>query len=194
MRERLLEQTVRLLHKRPGRRPTTAELARQAHVSVGTVYRYFADMDAIIAELRYRTVQEITTGLSHGVVAALDLEPQAAMVAVVEALTTAFEDHAPVLRVAIGPDDTDLGVARAEVEEPLEPLARILPARLRPDLAPAELDDLVFLTMGAAANLCLRIALLRPPQADRQRLVDAAARMLLAAFTPPDPNESGKRS
>ena len=42
----------------------------------------------------------------------------------------------------------------------------------------------MFITMGATASMCLRIALLRPPQADRSALIETAARMLLAALAP----------
>ncbi|GAB89265.1 hypothetical protein GORHZ_055_00490 [Gordonia rhizosphera NBRC 16068] len=148
------------------------------------MYRYFADVDAIIEELRADAVRDITTTLATGVGRAMDAEPSAAMVIIVETLTGAFEKHDPVLRVATSTAEAEFGEAWAEVEEPLIPLARILPARLRPDLDERALDDLVFLTMGATANLCLRIALLRPATADRPALIATAARMLLAALDP----------
>ncbi|MCK5755710.1 MAG: TetR/AcrR family transcriptional regulator [Mycobacterium sp.] len=186
MRRRLLSGAVELLVRRPGVRPTTQQLADHAHVSIGTVYRYFADIDALIEELRAAAIHDITTSLATGVGRAMDAEPMTAMVTIVETLTAAFEKHDPVLRVSYSTTEAEFGDAWAEVEEPLVPLARILPARLRPDLEPHELDDLVFLTMGATANLCLRIALLRPDGADRDELVATAARMLLAAVLPPD--------
>ncbi|MFW0787744.1 helix-turn-helix domain-containing protein [Gordonia sp. CPCC 206044] len=182
MRRRLLDGTVSLLRNHPGRRPTTQQLADHAHVSIGTVYRYFADIDAIIEELRATAIGDITMSLAAGVGRAMDADPMAAMVTIVETLTAAFEKHDAVLRVSYSSAEAEFGQAWAEVEEPLLPLARILPNRLRPDLDADALDDLVFLTMGATANLCLRIALLRPPQADRAALIATAARMLLAAF------------
>lgn len=182
MRNGLLSGTVDLLERHPGRRPGTQELAHHAHVSIGTVYRYFSDIDAVIDELRRAAISDITTELAVGVGKAMDKDPMTAMVTVVETLTAAFEKHAPVLRVSFASDEAEFGDAWRDVEGPVFPLARILPARLRPDLVGAELDDLVFLTMGATASLCLRIALLRPATADRQALITTAARMLLAAF------------
>lgn len=186
MRKRLLSGVVELLGREPGVRPTTQQLADHAHVSIGTVYRYFADMDALIEELRTAAIHDITTSLATGVGRAMDSEPMAAMVTIVETLVAAFEKHDPVLRVSYSTAEAEFGEAWAEVEEPLVPLARILPARLRPDLRYDELDDLVFLTMGATANLCLRIALLRPASSDREALIATAARMLLAALVPMD--------
>ena len=182
MREALLEGTVELLRREPSRRPTTQQLAQFAHVSIGTVYRYFADMEAIIDDLRKTAIHEITTELATGVGSAMDKDPMDAMVIVVETLTSAFERHAPVLRASFASDEAEFGDAWREVEGPLVPLARVLPARLRPDLEGAALDDLVFLTMGATASLCLRIALLRPEHSDRSNLISTGARMLLAAF------------
>lgn len=185
MREHLLTSAITLLARGSGV-PTTSQLAEQAHVSIGTVYRYFSDIDAIVEELRLRAVHDITSALAGGIGRAMDREqPMDAMVIVVETLTEAFEKHAAVLRAASRSQSVELGDAWAEVEGPLLPLARILPTRLRPDLDESAIDDLVFMTMGATASLCLRIALLRPPRADRSRLIDTAARMLLAAFGDP---------
>jgi hypothetical protein len=61
----------------------------------------------------------------------------------------------------------------------------VIPARHRPDLNDAALDDLVFVTMGFTASGCLRIALARPESADRSALIETTARMLAAALTPP---------
>ncbi|WP_168698756.1 TetR/AcrR family transcriptional regulator [Gordonia paraffinivorans] len=188
MRQRLLTSTLQLLERHPERRPTTTELARTAHVSIGTVYRYFADMDAIVEELRLNAVHDITAALAGGIGRAMDREPLDAMITVVDTLVSAFESHAAVLRAALELQNIGFGEAWAEVEveRPLLPLARVLPSRLRPDLDDAAIDDLVFLTMGATASLCLRIALLRPPEADRGELIATAARMLLAAFDTPE--------
>lgn len=180
MRARLLSEAVRLLDRNPGVVPTTQGLADNAHVSIGTVYRYFASMDALVDELRVTAIRDITTDLATGVGAALGQEPPDAMVTVVDTLTSSFERHRPILSITVtaGAD----GRLWPDVEGPLVPLARVLPARLRPDLGERELDDLVFLTMGATASLCLRIAVFREADADRDALVAAAARMLSAAF------------
>ncbi|MEE2034956.1 TetR/AcrR family transcriptional regulator [Rhodococcus chondri] len=181
MRKHLLTSTQALLERRPAVSPSTTALADHAHVSIGTVYRYFPDMDAIIDELRMAAVHNITTALSTSIARAMDQQPLDAMVTVVESLTSAFEKHAAVLRVSYTSDEAEFGLAWAEIEGPLRPLARIIPTRLRPDLDEAAIDDLVFIIMGATASLCSRIALLRPAQSDRAKLIAVSARMLLAA-------------
>ncbi len=84
MRQLLLTSTLTLLDRHPDRRPTTAELAEAAHVSIGTVYRYFADMDAIVEELRLAAVHDITATLASGIGRAMDQRPLDAMITVVE--------------------------------------------------------------------------------------------------------------
>ncbi|HEY9313718.1 TetR/AcrR family transcriptional regulator [Williamsia sp.] len=139
-------------------------------------------MDAIVETLLDAAIRDITTDLATGVGRAMDKDPMAAMVTVVETLTSSFENHATVLRASFETHESEFGNLQLQVEGPLVLLARIIPTRLRPDLDEAALDDLAFLTMGATANLCWRIAVMRSPEADRDRLIATAARMLLAAF------------
>jgi len=181
MRQRILDATVQLLRQDPGAVSTTA-IAAAAHVSIGTVYRYFNDRDEILGVLLEETIHEIYNDLTTAVGAALDLDLDASTRAVVEALTATFERHAPVLAAFVD-RATDVELVSG-VERTLLPLARVIPARHRPDLTPAELDDLVFVTMGFTADGCLRIALRRPPGSDREAMVDLTARMLAAALQP----------
>ena len=51
MRRRLLDTALSLIATRGMDRLTTQAIADAAHVSIGTVYRYFPDRAAILAEL-----------------------------------------------------------------------------------------------------------------------------------------------
>lgn len=184
MRQRLLDTTVQLLD---GPEPvTTRAIADAAHVSIGTVYRYFNDREEILDVLLDGAVRDISNELAASVGRALDLPPEQSVRVVVEALTSAFERHAPILRAVTTPSGPGADASlMLGVERSLFPLARVIPARHRPDLDDARLDDLVFVAMGFTASGCLRIALQRPPGADRAMLVDTTARMLAAALVPP---------
>ena len=182
MRRRLLDVALELLRRNP-EGLSTAAIARTAHVSIGTVYRYFNDAEEILALLLDATIREIYNELASSVGVALSMELDDAVRHIVATLTTAFERQAPVLRVYTARGvDADLG---AGVEQTLFAMARVLPARHRPDLTPAQLDDLVFVSMGFTASGCLRIALQRPPDGDREAMIDTTARMLAAALHPP---------
>ena len=181
MRQRLLDGAVQLL-RRSAAPVTTKAVADAANVSIGTVYRYFNDREEILGVLLEGAIREISNDLTTAVGAALDLELDESTRAVVEALTSSFERHSPILR-AFAERGTDIELSR-RIESTLFPLARVIPARHRPDLSPAQLDDLVFVTMGFTASGCLRIALQRPSNADRGAMIDVTARMLAAALRP----------
>ena len=190
MRRRLLDCALRLIAKRGVAALSTQAIAEAAHVSIGTVYRYFPDRSAILAELVDEAARDISFELVHGVSRALDLDVPAASLAVVDTLTTAYEKHAPILQAALTSSSFDVPAylnhtAMDEIENSLLPLGSAIPRRARPDLSPAELQDLVFLTMGVTSSACLRIALQRPPGSNRDAMVAVTARMLVAALTPP---------
>jgi AcrR family transcriptional regulator len=181
MRQRLLDTAAQLLSQ--GGAVTTKEIADASHVSIGTVYRYFSDREEILGLLLEEAIQAIYNDVTAAVGAALDLRLDDATLLVVESLTASFERNAAIL-VAVGERGTDPVLAR-NVEATLFALARVIPARHRPDLTPAELDDLVFVAMGFTSAGCLRIALQRPPSGDREAMIGYTATMLAAALRPP---------
>lgn len=190
MRRRLLDTALRLIARHGAASLTTQAIADAAHVSIGTVYRYFPDRAAIVAELVDQATRDISFELVRAVGKALDLDVDAAALVVVETLTAAYEKHAPVLHAALTASSFDVPpylnhTAMDEIERSLLPLGGAIPGRARPDLSAAELHDLVFLTMGVTSSACLRIALQRPPESDRDAMVALTARMLVAALTPP---------
>lgn len=198
MRRRLLDGALKLVARRGAETLTTQAIADIAHVSIGTVYRYFPDREAIIAELVDEAARDISFELVRGVSRALDEDVDAAALTVVDTLTAAYEKHAAILQAALTASAFDLPpylnhTAMDEIERSLLPLASAIPGRARPDLSPAELNDLVFLTMGVTSSACLRIALQRPADADRDALVTLTARMLAAALTPAAPPRSHTR-
>jgi AcrR family transcriptional regulator len=190
MRRRLLDSALKLVAKHGAETLTTQAIADSAHVSIGTVYRYFPDRAAIIAELVDDATRDISFELVRGVSRALDRDVDAAALIIIDTLTAAYEKHAAIIQAAL--TSSSFGVpaylnhtAMDEIERSLLPLASAIPGRARPDLSPAEMDDLVFLTMGVTSSACLRIALQRPSDSDRDAMVALTARMLVAALTAP---------
>ncbi len=188
MRRRLLDSAGKLLTKHGVEMVTTQAIADAAHVSIGTVYRYFPDRSAILAELADEAAREISFELVGAVGRAMRHDIESAALIVVEALTAACEKHARILVANAGSSSFDVPpylnrMTVQEVERSLLPLGAAIPRRARPDLSQNELDDLVFLTMGVTSSACLRIALQRPPGSDRDKMVALTAKMLAAALT-----------
>ena len=189
MRRRLLDSTRTLIAKRGIDALSTQAIADTAHVSIGTVYRYFPDRAAILAELVDEATRNISFELVRGVSAAMDREVTEATRIVVDTLTTAYEKHAPILQAALTSSSFDIPAylnhtAMDEIERSLLPLGSAIPGRARPDLDADQLRDLVFVTMGITSSACLRIALQRPAGSDRDAMVTLTAKMLAAALTP----------
>lgn len=183
MRRTLLDATLHLLESSGSARLSTTAIVQHAHVSSGTFYRYFNDKAEILLVLRDEAVASISDDLMVGVVRALDLPVDQAMRVVVETLVTGFERHGAVMQAIVEqlPAGNNANVL-PEIEADLHQLASLLPRRHRPDLAPAELEAVVFLTMGVLVSTCLRIALQRPPEVDREHLLDLTARMLVTGL------------
>ena len=182
MRRDLLDSTLHLLSVSGADSLTTTGIVEHAHVSSGTFYRYFNDKAEILGVLRDEAVEAISSDLMAGVVRALDLGLDEAVREVVLTLVDAFERHRAVILAMVSamPAGSNANVL-PEVESRLFQLASVLPRRHRPELTPAQLDAVVFMTMGVLVSTCLRIAL-RPPGTSRDDLVDVAAAMLSAGL------------
>lgn len=183
MRRDLLDSTLHLLSVSGAESLTTTAIVEHAHVSSGTFYRYFNDKAEILGVLRDEAVEAITSDLMAGVVRALDLGPEEAVREVVLTLVDAFERHRAVILAMVNamPAGSNANVL-PEIESRLFQLASVLPRRHRPELTEAQLEALVFMTMGVLVSTCLRIALQRPPGASRDDLVDLATAMITAGL------------
>jgi len=183
MRRALLDSAVVLLDSHGYERLSTTAIVHQAHVSSGTFYRYFNDKAEILTVLRDEAVRAISNDLMVSVVTALELDLDAAMREIVVTLVDGFERHRPVILAMVNqmPAGNNANVL-PEIEADLRQLASLLPRRHRPDLAPERLEAVVFLVMGVLVSTCLRIALQRPPEVDREELIGLATSMLTAGL------------
>ncbi|GEP32970.1 hypothetical protein NSZ01_07380 [Nocardioides szechwanensis] len=183
MRRDLLDSTLHLLSVSGAESLTTTAIVERAHVSSGTFYRYFNDKAEILGVLRDEAVEAITSDLMAGVVRAIDLGPDEAVREVVLTLVDAFERHRAVILAMVNamPAGSNANVL-PEIEARLFQLAAVLPRRHRPELTAAQLDAVVFMTMGVLVSTCLRIALQRPPDTSRDDLVDLAVAMIAAGL------------
>ncbi|WGX94693.1 TetR/AcrR family transcriptional regulator [Nocardioides sp. L-11A] len=182
-RRLLLDTAVRILERDGIDRLTTTAVIRDAHVSSGTFYRYFNDRTELLAVLREEAVHAISDDLMVSVVDALELDLDEALRLVVVSLVSGFERHRGVITAMVNqlPTGSSANVL-PEIEADLHRLASLLPRRHRPDLAPEQLEAVVFMLMGVLVSACLRIALTRPAGVDRDDLVDLTVAMIGAGL------------
>jgi len=183
MVSRILDATAQVLTARGYDGLSTNRVAEQAGVSIGSLYRYFEDKEQLVEQLRRRVNDELLAELTESMIRSSELEPYAGTRTVLVTLVEGLERHRGVMRALI--DGVPMGSQAnrlPEVERQLSQFARLGVASRLPGLPRAEIEARLYLAMGMTLNACLRIALERPPDLDRERLIDLVASMLLAGL------------
>jgi len=183
MVSRILDATAQVLTTRGYDGLSTNRVAEQAAVSIGSLYRYFEDKEQLVEQLRRRVNDELLAELTESMIRSSELEPYAGTRTVLVTLVEGLERHRGVMRALI--DGVPMGSQAnrlPEVERQLSQFARLGVASRLPGLPRAEIEARLYLAMGMTLNACLRIALERPPDLDRERLIDLVASMLLAGL------------
>lgn len=197
--EAILEAAIQVLLRLGYRRFTTARVAERAGVSVGTLYQYFPNKQAVIRELVRRHVRRVADRVCQ----ALDSggDDRARLRRMVSAFVDAKRDNAELSRALREPllelDKRDL------VREGIDAVAaRLLPliARMHPDLMPERQRIMAFLLVSSVeapviAALDDQPHLLADPDFAAELTAMAEAHLVRAAereFTPratssPDP-------
>lgn len=174
--ETILDSAAHLLDRDGYRGLSTNRIAAQAHLSIGTVYRYFTDKDAIVVALRAHAEDDIMRRLIAAFAEGLTLDVVAGARHVLAALVDALEDHRGVTAAVI--NDLPLGAQSnvlPRLEEHLHHIARLALLQHFPHLGDVDADEILYLGMGTMLQLALRIAVDRPPAMSKESLLDRAA-------------------
>ena len=184
MVEQILAAATRVLTDVGYGQMSTNRVAAEAGVSIGSLYRYFADKDEIFETLRLRASDAILRRLTDAIADAAGKPPQVGVRAVVAALVGALQEHEPVVRALVNevPMGTQANVL-PEIERGLATFTRIYAAQQAPDVPAAEMDARIYLAMGVTLNSSLRIALEKPPDLDADHLIDLVVGMLVLGLS-----------
>ncbi|GIE93291.1 TetR family transcriptional regulator [Paractinoplanes rishiriensis] len=185
MIDRLLAATTQVLDERGYAGLSTNRVAERAGVSVGSLYRYFADKNDLIEELRTRSSADVLTDLTDALTAAVAMPARDGVRHVLAVLVAALKRHRAVTTAMIS--EAPLGAhgnILPEVERQLAQVTRIFVAVHAPHLEPAEAGARIHLAMGVTLNACLRITLEPPPGITEDRLIDLTADLLVLGLLP----------
>ena len=185
MVERLLAAATRVLADVGYGQMSTNRVAAEAEVSIGSLYRYFADKDELFETLRVRASDAILRRLTDAIAEAAGKPPSVGVRAVVAALVDALQQHEPVVRALV--NEVPLGTQSnvlPEIERGLATFTRMYAAQQAPDVPAAEMEARIYLAMGVTLNSCLRIALEKPPELDADHLIDLVVGMLVLGLSP----------
>jgi AcrR family transcriptional regulator len=185
MVERILDGATQVLSTQGYGQMSTNRVADAAGVSVGSLYRYFADKDEIFEMLRSRASDAVLQRLTGAITDAAGEPPRRGVRAVVSALVSALQEHEAVVRALVNevPMGTQANVL-PEIERGLATFTRIYVAQQVPRMPREEMDARIYLAMGVTLNSCLRIALEKPPELDAEHLVDLVVDMLVLGLSP----------
>lgn len=194
--ERIIDAAARVLERDGDRDATTNRIAKEAGVSPGSLYQYFADRDELLLEVSHRFVARFEAELLPVLRAATRDDPLTAINRVLNAIVDALESQAPLLRALVARQS---GTRQEEVTRAIR--ARVTDfvfqtlAVHRPDLVAEDLERVTWTFVELTQLLPVRYVLDRPnvPRdafvADLVRLlaVHAAQAGRPADPTAPDP-------
>lgn len=179
MVERLLAAATRVLADVGYGQMSTNRVAAEADVSIGSLYRYFADKDELFETLRVRASDAILRRLTDAIAGAAGKPPSVGVRGVVAALVDALQEQEPIVRALV--NEVPLGTQSnvlPEIERGLATFTRMYAVQHAPQVPADEMDARIYLAMGVTLNSCLRIALEKPDDLDEEHLVDLVAGML----------------
>jgi AcrR family transcriptional regulator len=185
MVERILDGGARVLTERGYQDASTNRIAREAGVSPGSLYHYFADKDAIVAELTRRLVGDFAEAIAPGLRRAAGERPPAATRLVLEAVLDALQARAGLLRSLVD------RVPAVEQKEALQAVRHHLSDLVHHTLAttPGALRDpdierMTWTIVEVTQHMLVRYVLDSPPIAQEDFLADTAHLVLSLAYTP----------
>ncbi|QBS39368.1 TetR/AcrR family transcriptional regulator [Nocardia sp. CS682] len=176
-RDHIVASAAQLFAERGIAETSTNHIAAQAGISIGSLYRYFADKNAIIEVLRAELLTELEERFAETVVTGVTVTPREAVANSLTAVLDVVSEREGLVR-ALAADTTAHGVGLPDLERRLLLLTRAyLLHRLGPT-PPQELEVRAFVMVNAGLAACLRFALGPTPDLNRDLLIAETADMI----------------
>jgi AcrR family transcriptional regulator len=183
MVERIVVAGARVLEESGYQDASTNRIAREAGVSPGSLYQYFPDKEAIVAEIAHRLVEEFSSAISPVVRSAALERPPAATRLVLGAALDALQERAALLRALVD------RVPAVEQREALQPVRGRLADVVYHSLATnpralrhSDHERTTWLIVEITQHLLVRYVLDTPPIEREDFIADASHVILGLAF------------
>ena len=187
MVERIVVGGARVLEECGYQDASTNRIAREAGVSPGSLYQYFPDKEAILAEIAHRLVEEFSTAITPVVRRAALASPAEATGLVLGAALDALQERAALLRALV---DRVPAVEQREVLQPLRGrLADVVYHSLATNpqaLRHSDHERTTWLIVEITQHLLVRYVLDAPP-IEREDFIEDASRVILGLAFAADP-------
>jgi AcrR family transcriptional regulator len=185
MVERIVSAGARVLEARGYQEASTNRIAREAGVSPGSLYQYFPDKDAIVAEIILRLIDDFASAITPALRRAATEQPPDAIRLILGAVLDALQQRTALLRALAD------RVPAIEQQEALRPVRGRLADFVYHSLASnpgalrhADLERTTWMIVELAQHLLVRYALDEPPIEGEDFLADSARLVLDLAYRP----------
>ncbi len=184
----ILDATARILLERGFAAASTNAVAELAGVSVGSLYQYFPNKEALIAALRARHGEQMMQVIQHALTEAMDATLDDALGGLIEATVEAHRVDADLHRVLeerLGHHDRD--AKHGEYVSVMEERIVALLARHRDQITVPDLKLAAFMLMNASHALIHALVRQRPRGVSLKAGTQEIVRMMKAYLTTPLP-------
>ena len=192
--EAIVEACARLLRAGDYPSVTTNHIAERAGVSIGTLYEFFPNKQAIVAALIERRFSRLVSEVGEGVEVALDLGDRGGAEFLIRRIVDAVSADRELYRVLLrqAPFVQRLAATRAATAT-LFALGRAAAERARHTMNLPHLEADTWLISRMVYNAVLEIAFSDDPAIDRQLLTDELVRLTFRMIQGRDPQPTGRR-
>lgn len=176
------EAAAQLLAREGYAAVTTNRVAEIAGVSIGSLYEYFPNKQALVAATLGQTMREITDEVSAGMRAALALpdQPRAGIDHWMRAMMLALEKRGPLLRVALREVPFLWRIPEArDLHDTLQRIAQEGRHKSQRVIHFEDPEASTFLLMTMVWSAILQTVLYRPSHLSRERLVQTLVDMVV---------------
>ncbi|MBH0776750.1 TetR/AcrR family transcriptional regulator [Nocardia bovistercoris] len=178
-REHILDTAARLFGERGIANTSTNRIATEAGVSVGTLYRYFADRAVIVDELLERMLQNTERRLTEQIFDVADRTVHALFADILRVISDELVANARLVRAMVaGVQFYSSGLP--EFEPRLHLLIKVVLIQI---LGPGDdhrYDLMTFVILNTSFAAVLRVSAVEVDVEDRDRAIDMTARMVAA--------------
>ncbi|MFE9322134.1 TetR/AcrR family transcriptional regulator [Nocardia sp. NPDC052278] len=178
-REHILDAAAKLFGERGIADTSTNRIAAEAGVSIGTVYRYFADRSVIVEELLRRLLENVERRFTERVFGLSDKPMLELITGILEVITDELVANARLVRALVaGVQFYSSGIP--EFEPRLRLLVKLLLIQLLGPGDDHEYDVMTFVLINTGFAAVLRASALEVDSRERKEAIEMTARMITA--------------
>ncbi|MFI6772257.1 TetR/AcrR family transcriptional regulator [Nocardia sp. NPDC050412] len=178
-REHVLDTAAELFGERGIANTSTNRIAAEAGVSIGTVYRYFADRSVIVEELLRRLLENVERRFTERIFGLSDKPILEMITGILEVITDELVVNARLVRALVaGVQFYSSGIP--EFEPRLRLLVKLLVIQLLGPGDDHEYDVMTFVLINTGFAAVLRASALEVDSQERKEAIEMTARMMTA--------------